>query len=211
MQTEDIKRINESQEIGAHTINHPKLAYKSYEEQRSEIIDGKKYLENILSKEILMFAYPNGSYNSKTIDLVKEAGYIGARGVLRRSFDLGDVFEMEISLHVYPFPFLKKTKEYSFSFWLKSILKPLKERRTEILKYGLSINSYFSWYNFSRNMFNKFCEQGGIFHIFGHSWEIEKFRMWDNLEKFLKYISNKSDIKYVTNGELIKLKLINKI
>jgi len=28
---------------------------------------------------------------------------------------------------------------------------------------------------------------GGVFHIWGHSWEIEKYKMWDELELFFKF------------------------
>ena len=31
-------------------------------------------------------------------------------------------------------------------------------------------------------------QYGDYFHLWGHSWEIEKFKLWDQLESFLKHI-----------------------
>lgn len=42
-----------------------------------------------------------------------------------------------------------------------------------------------------------------VFHLWGHSWEIEKYGMWEELEKFLEYVSSYSDVKFVTNKELV--------
>lgn len=42
---------------------------------RRNIVAVKQRLEEIIGKEVVSFAYPNGSYNQETINLVAEAGY----------------------------------------------------------------------------------------------------------------------------------------
>ena len=76
----ELKELSSSEliEIGAHTINHPKLAKISTDEQWSEIEQSKIGLEKILNRSIDSFAYPFGgkdSFDQKTINLVKKAGF----------------------------------------------------------------------------------------------------------------------------------------
>jgi len=92
MTNEQLKSLkDENMEIGGHTVNHPILNTLNMEESRKEIIEGKKYLENLLGEKLKTFAYPNGrpdhDYNSMHTELVKECGFIGAvstqRGIAR--------------------------------------------------------------------------------------------------------------------------------
>jgi peptidoglycan/xylan/chitin deacetylase (PgdA/CDA1 family) len=62
-------------EIGAHTVTHPFLAELSSINQRTEIQQSKKYLEDVLMRPISSFSYPNGSYTEETISIVKELGF----------------------------------------------------------------------------------------------------------------------------------------
>jgi peptidoglycan/xylan/chitin deacetylase (PgdA/CDA1 family) len=68
-------------EIGAHTVTHPRLTDTSLDEQRYEVEESKRRLEEALSTRIASFAYPHGSagdYSENTIGVVAEAGYAGA-------------------------------------------------------------------------------------------------------------------------------------
>jgi len=62
-------------DIGAHTVNHPDLATLPSERQRWEIEMSKRQLEAWLGRPVRWFAYPYGSGNSVTRQLVKEAGF----------------------------------------------------------------------------------------------------------------------------------------
>lgn len=61
--------------IGGHTSNHAALRFVDINTQREEIASNKLWLENVLGKPITGFAYPNGSYDRRTISLMKEVGY----------------------------------------------------------------------------------------------------------------------------------------
>jgi peptidoglycan/xylan/chitin deacetylase (PgdA/CDA1 family) len=65
-------------EVGAHTVNHPSLSQLSQPMQQQEIQASKFELEKLLGREIKSFAYPHGSYNQETIDLVEKAGFSSA-------------------------------------------------------------------------------------------------------------------------------------
>lgn len=47
-----------------------------------------------------------------------------------------------------------------------------------------------SWELFGKEMLEK-ANEDSLFHIFGHSWEIDLFNDWGNLEEFLKLITGK--------------------
>jgi peptidoglycan/xylan/chitin deacetylase (PgdA/CDA1 family) len=70
--------LAEGQDIGSHTLTHPRLTQLSVERARTEIFDSKKLLEDRFGREIRHFCYPYGDYNSAIRDLVGEAGYRSA-------------------------------------------------------------------------------------------------------------------------------------
>jgi len=71
-----IQRLGVS--IGAHTVNHARLAALDEDTQRNEILGAKKQLEDIVGRPLAAFAYPYGSaldYTETTTRLVEEAGF----------------------------------------------------------------------------------------------------------------------------------------
>lgn len=65
-------------EVGAHTMTHPVLSRLSSSKQREEIRQSKAYLEGILGRPVISFAYPHGldaDYTQETVGLVRESGF----------------------------------------------------------------------------------------------------------------------------------------
>ena len=76
----DLRGLCESGfEIGAHSVSHRTLRHLRSEELNHEVTDCKYQLQECLGREITMFCYPNGYYNSGSIKAVRRAGYSGAR------------------------------------------------------------------------------------------------------------------------------------
>jgi peptidoglycan/xylan/chitin deacetylase (PgdA/CDA1 family) len=68
-------------QIGCHSKSHPALTrIKSEEALREEIFGAKQIIETHLRKTVTAYDYPFGLYNDHIIDLVKEAGFVCARG-----------------------------------------------------------------------------------------------------------------------------------
>jgi peptidoglycan/xylan/chitin deacetylase (PgdA/CDA1 family) len=61
--------------FGSHTITHPILPQCSDDVARFEIEESKRILESWLNRPINSFAYPNGCYSSREIDMLKTTGY----------------------------------------------------------------------------------------------------------------------------------------
>ena len=64
------------------------------------------------------------------------------------------------------------------------------------------MKQYLNWDELAISVFNKIAEDGGVFHLWGHSWEIDKNKDWERLERVFRHISNHPTISYLTNGEL---------
>lgn len=65
-------------EIGSHTLSHRRLSRLPEDEQRVEIFESKRLIEEKLGQPVQAFAYPFGSaldYSPATVRLVREAGY----------------------------------------------------------------------------------------------------------------------------------------
>ena len=67
--------------IGSHTRTHPHLPDLDTAAKRDEIAGSKDRLENILGRDVSMFAYPYGQFDEEAREVAMEAGYRGACSV----------------------------------------------------------------------------------------------------------------------------------
>ncbi|HWD39236.1 MAG TPA: polysaccharide deacetylase family protein [Fimbriimonas sp.] len=65
-------------EIGAHTMDHVKLARREPAVAWKQIADSKEVIEEVLGESITSFCYPYGSCNEEVRDLVEKAGFTTA-------------------------------------------------------------------------------------------------------------------------------------
>lgn len=68
-------------EVGAHTVNHPRLDELKLAEARAEVTSSRVYLQDLLGVEVLSFAYPYGAYDRRVRGIVEEAGFGSAVAV----------------------------------------------------------------------------------------------------------------------------------
>jgi len=59
------------------------------------------------------------------------------------------------------------------------------------------------WQKLARYFFDQVMGSGGVFHLWGHSWEVDKNNEWKNLEEVLQYISNRKGVEYINNSGLV--------
>jgi peptidoglycan/xylan/chitin deacetylase (PgdA/CDA1 family) len=69
---------NSGYEIGSHTIEHPRLTTLQTEKICEQLTGSKEILEDIICKPVRSFSYPHGDFNSETITILKECGYVNA-------------------------------------------------------------------------------------------------------------------------------------
>lgn len=103
---EDIQWLDKKgMTIGGHTVNHYQdMKLLPYPELEFEIKENKKWLEEIIDKEVTSFCYPRGRFNEQVKEMVKEADYKEARTTKVLNLEIPkDKFEIATSVHItYP-------------------------------------------------------------------------------------------------------------
>ena len=185
----DIETLANKFEIGAHTLSHPRLTKVPASEAQAEIVKGKAYLEKLLGKPVTSFCYPGGAYNRQAKAMVQGAGFTYARTVRRYDFGKND-----LGLEA-------RTTVNAYNHW-SDLLNIAKFARFSPVK----AFQYFQWDRLAIAMFDRSLGAGGTYHLWGHSWEIDKHNDWRKLENVLKHISGRPNVKYVTNGGIAESK-----
>jgi len=183
----EIKQLSKDFEIGGHTMTHPILTNLNESEVYREIKGSKHFIEKLTGKKVEMFCYPRGMYNNITKRLVKRTGFIGARTIKPFViFPSEDLFEFGTTIHIFN-PILRyyvpKVIKNNFLL-LPCLSRNLKKMVERIIK--------------------KIGKERGVLHIWGHSWEIEKYDLWRQLEEILKYLSENKKFIHLDNGATVK-------
>ncbi|WP_378953531.1 polysaccharide deacetylase family protein [Pelosinus sp. sgz500959] len=80
-----IPQIREMQAVGmdfgSHTITHRSLGELVPKDVATELNQSKSDLEQIIGKSVDFISYPCGSYKSETLQIAREAGYLGGFSV----------------------------------------------------------------------------------------------------------------------------------
>lgn len=198
---EDIRNLCERHEIGAHTLRHPKLTQVPTVEAKQEIEDSKAWVEDCTGIPCHMFCYPFGDVNSNVAQLVTDAGFHGARTTKDLCFQHADALALPTSLQIMPFP-----RRRVWSRWWHPLdpLGPLRVRYRRLRKLGIKPRCLRSWTDLAICLFNYAKETNQpYFHLWGHSHEIEKYNMWNDVETFLKHVQ-KSGVECVTNSGVLR-------
>jgi peptidoglycan/xylan/chitin deacetylase (PgdA/CDA1 family) len=180
-------------EVGGHGMSHHVLPPLPSKEIAREVGMCKNRLEDILGKQVRMFCYPKGRFNTAVIRHVKDAGYKGARTtrMLRQRLDF-DPFQMPTSLLAYP----NKREMYA-----KNLIKGRNIRG--LFGYVTQFMRLESWASMGKILFDQVLKEGGVWHLYGHSWEIEEIGLWDDLKETLDYVCGREGILYLTNAEAL--------
>jgi peptidoglycan-N-acetylglucosamine deacetylase len=180
-------------ELGAHGFSHKPLRRLPPTELAQEVCPCKPILEDIIGAEVRMFCYPRGRYDVNVVRALQEAGYRGARTVrmLATQPDF-DPFEMPTTLQIFPHP---------ASTYLKNVAsaRALESLRTCFVQ----MPRLGSWLELGKRLFDTVLEGGGIWHLCGHSWEVERLGLWDGLCEILDYVGRREGVSYVPNCALV--------
>jgi peptidoglycan/xylan/chitin deacetylase (PgdA/CDA1 family)/SAM-dependent methyltransferase len=183
-------------EIGGHTMHHVDLTRLSVDVAQQEIVAGKEYLEKIIGEKISSFCYPKGRVTKDIKQLVGLAGFSSARTVDLFATSVEDQLLLPTTVHAYN----------------HNPLVYLRQGTARKLFYSLVSSGFFKdWEILAKRSFDWCLENNRMFHLWGHSWEIDKRQEWDKLERVLRYIAERSSmISRKTNGGVIEYLAENK-
>jgi peptidoglycan-N-acetylglucosamine deacetylase len=195
MNPANIREIAGRFDIGAHTGSHLPLRSMDNAGALSEIEGGKHWLEDLTGQRVSAFCYPRGKFNSRTRNLVKKAGFTGARTCM-------------FNLHEFPKdPFLwgLSTHAYSHSAGIQFRHALLEKNLKGALNFIRHHKCATDWVEHFGMAIEYVATKGGIAHLFFHSWEIEEQGQWRRLTDLLREVAQRKDFVQVTNSELFDL------
>jgi hypothetical protein len=145
-----------------------------------------------------MFCFPRGKFHKQQLDVVKDAGFTGARTVELMSLQspalIAGLRLMPPTVQCYP---------HTYSGYLRNIIS---RRKLGNIRNYLQVASLMNWTSQARSLLSRAHRDGGVFHLWGHAWEIEQQGLWRQLEAVFRAAREYwSEGKYVTNGELCSL------
>jgi peptidoglycan/xylan/chitin deacetylase (PgdA/CDA1 family) len=163
-------------EIGSHTVNHVILTELTESHARRELLDSRNELEDLLGKPVPAFCFPQGRFNARTCSLVREVGYKLARTTVgfrtERDFNPS---RMPVSLQFVP---------HSRSIHLRHALK--EGNAKGLLNWARVCRLETCVERICTALMERAATEGGVFHIWGHSWEVDRLGLWRQLERVFK-------------------------
>ena len=195
MSDNDIQRVGRSFELGSHTVNHVLLNSLADDAALAEIADSKTWTEQLSGRPCRMFCFPNGKFKRSQLQLVKEAGFWGAR-----TTELMSVAFPSQSLGVVVVPTTVQAFPHAPSAYLRNIGRRLAVRNVwNFVSHGLNRN----WVTTAQALLRHVSIHGGVFHLWGHSWELEANDSWLDIEIVLRSMAAyRNSATYLTNGEI---------
>jgi peptidoglycan/xylan/chitin deacetylase (PgdA/CDA1 family) len=190
-----ISEIATTFEIGGHTLHHLPLVQLPQTNARDEIWGCKQWLEDLLGRPALSFCYPRGKYNSSIRNFVAQAGFRGARTC---HFNLNhaskDPFQVGVSTHAF---------SHSTAVQLRHAI--LQRNFKGMVNYVLVHRMTSDWQTHFRISLDWVEKNGGVAHLYLHSWEIEERNEWRRLADTLRDAASRTRVKRITNGDLFSL------
>jgi peptidoglycan-N-acetylglucosamine deacetylase len=190
--TEMRELLRMGMEIGSHTVTHPVLTDLPEAAIDCELRDSRRKLEDLLGLEITSFCYPKGRFNSRVSRRAALAGYRVCRTTV--DFQTSARFDpgcMPVSLHLFP------------------------HTRSAHCRHALRHGNWSGFWNWCNRMnwerdpersaalmLAAVSKRGGVFHLWGHSWEIEEHGLWPLFERTAALMGQAANAIPMTNGEV---------
>jgi peptidoglycan-N-acetylglucosamine deacetylase len=189
----DIRKIDASGfEIGAHTYSHEYLTKLSLTEAENEIVKGKDYLEQLLGKSAGHFCFPGGQFN-KELTGISRKYFDTARTADTGALVENNSFLIRPAIHFYDRGKLSLlyNSAKNLSLLCPTVLKNIFE------------DSYFGLLKRIIADINKFSGTHRMI-IWGHSWEIEKYSLWNELDDFFQWLTRNYSPNLRSYSDLLK-------
>jgi peptidoglycan/xylan/chitin deacetylase (PgdA/CDA1 family) len=197
MKAAEIRELSRAFEIGGHTLHHIPVVDLTDEAAREEILAGKRALESTTGQRCRVFCFPLGRFRQRHLHMVRDLGFEAARTVELMSRDyprqVAGLALLPTSVLARPAGHLSYLRNCAKRFAFSNFRR--------YLVYGSR-----DWVRAAEGAIRDTAENGGVFHLWGHSWEIDQDGQWSSLEHVLRYMSEFKDrIPCLTNGRLAGL------
>lgn len=187
---EVVKSLANEFEIGAHTSSHSDLTAMSASTIIDDVRKNRRELERHIGKKVETFCFPQGRYNHRCVDALRGEGFLGLR-TTDEFFTNSEPRSplMHVSLQVFPHKRWTRVRHaLRYGNW------------GGLSRYLFSLGATSDWKTLALRLFDSVDSRGGVWHLWGHSWEIERYDLWRDLEGLFSRISGRQDISYLSNS-----------
>lgn len=195
MNPSQIRELAESFEIGGHTLDHVFLTQIPHAEADRQITDCKSWVEQTTGKPCTMFCPPAGRFTPHHLQTARDRGFSGIRTVELLSVaaprQVNGIFIMPTTLQAHAHGGMAYARNSAkrgtwANFW-------------QYIIRGCPAN----WETLVEPLIQKALTSGGVFHLWGHSWELELNTQWERLARVLVLMNQvSSEFRRATNGQL---------
>lgn len=190
-----IRELSRDFELAAHTLNHVELTRADETQARQEIRSSKAWIEDLTGRPCTMFCPPLGRFTRRHLGFMRQAGYTGLRTVEFLSLDLprlrDGLWEMPTTLQAYP---------HRLPSYARNLLR---RRAFGSLWLYITRGQGADWPDLASFLLQRALQRGGVFHLWGHSWELQDPAQWQRLEEVLKLLHQLAhSASPRTNGQL---------
>lgn len=177
MRPAEVRRLaGDGFEIGGHGLDHVRLTALPPDEAARQIADGRRRLEDLLGQAVEGFCYPGGRHDAGLRRLVAASGFRYARTTEMFRLDRGnDPLALPTTLQLYP-----HGSGACLRNWLRNGGGTARLRLARrFLAQGFD------------GVLDAAAAEGGVFHLWGHSWEIEERGLWPTLTALLASVTER--------------------
>lgn len=190
-----LRELHTSFELGGHTLNHVVLTRATERLAWLEISDCKLWLEDNTGSPCLLFCPPKGRFAGRHLEMVRRAGYLGLRAAEWVSLDFprenAGLLVMPTTIQAYPHGLLSLAQNAARRAAFGNLWR--------LLVHGGSTE----WPKLAKSLLRQALDSGGVFHLWGHSWELEESGQWQRLDEILRFMSGfVSQAPPATNGQI---------
>jgi hypothetical protein len=134
-----------------------------------------------------MFCPPLGRFTSAHLHMIQSAGFAGLRTVELLSMDLPRQIHglrlMPTTLQAHNHGRLAYTRNIVRRLAIRNLWPQIMGRNSS------------DWSQLARSLAEVVNKRGGVFHLWGHSWEVQQNGQWERLEEVLRMLSAITDAK----------------
>jgi peptidoglycan-N-acetylglucosamine deacetylase len=190
-----VRQLTPTFEVGAHTLDHIVLTSVPDQQAWSEIAGSKSWLEDSTGLPCLLFCPPKGRYARRHLGMVRSAGYLGLRSAEWVSLDFprrkSGLVVMPTTLQAHP--------HGPLNFFQNTMKRAAFGNLWRFVVHG----GLGEWPKLAQSLMCQAVSRGGVFHLWGHSWELQDSGQWQRLEDVLRFMSAcLGKTTALTNGQI---------
>ncbi|MEN9419936.1 MAG: hypothetical protein RI988_3557 [Pseudomonadota bacterium] len=181
MAATQLRGLDAAFEIGGHTLDHAYASRMPGHQWAAQVRDGKSALEDILGHEVAGFCYPGGKHDPLSRAIVVESGFRYARTTENLRLCLGhDAWALPTTVQLF---------DHRRITLLGNLLKGGNWSRR--MGPAAIMVSAGSLQHRLAALLDEAQRVGGVLHLWGHSWELDAFGLWDLADSVLRQVAER--------------------